>query len=85
MSTISVPDRMLQPITDCLTPEVARRIVDTRLDPSTQAHIDRLAEKANRGTLTEEGKAAYAEFVEYIDLVGIFKATARRILKRQEA
>ena len=83
MSTISIPDLMLQPITDCLTPEVAQRIVDARLDPTTQAHIDELASKANRGTLSEEESTQYVEFVEYIDLIGLFKAKARRVVKRQ--
>lgn len=76
---------MLQPIADCLTPEVAQRIVDARIDPATQAQIDELAAKANRGTLTEEEHAQYAEFVECIDLVGIFKAQARRILLGRQA
>jgi hypothetical protein len=83
MTTTSAAELMLQPIADCLTPEVAQRIVDARLDPATQARIDTLAAKANRGNLSEEERAQYAEFVEYIDLVGIFKAKARRVLNRQ--
>jgi hypothetical protein len=80
MSTISVSERMLQPVTDCLTPEVARRIVDARLDADTRAKIDDLAGKANRGTLTAEEREEYAQFVEYIDLLGIIKAKARLLL-----
>lgn len=83
MTTTHIPDLMLQPIANCLTPEVARRIVDASLDPTVQSQIDQLAIKANRGTLSEEEQASYAEFVEYIDLIGIFKAKARRILNRQ--
>jgi len=75
---------MLQPVTDCLTPEVARRIVDARLDAETQARIDELARKANRGTLTVQERDEYAEFVEYIDLVGIIKAKARLLLQQQD-
>jgi len=71
---------MLQPVTDCLTPEVARRIVDAHLDAGTQAKIDELAGKANRGTLTPEEREEYAQFVEYIDLLGIIKARARLLL-----
>jgi hypothetical protein len=83
MTTLSVSDRMLRPVTDCFTTEVARRIVDARLDVDTQARIDELAAKANRGTLTEEERREYAEFVEYIDLVGIIKAKARLLLQRR--
>jgi hypothetical protein len=82
MATFTVSDRMLRPVTNCFTPEVARRIVDARLDADTQARIDELAAKANRGTLTEQERDEYAEFVEYIDLVGIIKAKARLLLGR---
>jgi hypothetical protein len=73
---------MLRPVTDCFTPEVARRVVNARLDTDTQARIDELAAKANRGTLTEKERDEYAEFVEYIDLIGIIKAKARLLLRR---
>jgi hypothetical protein len=81
MVTIDVADRMLQPLTACLTPDVARRIVEARLDAETQSMIDELARRANRGTLTEEEREKYAEFVEYIDLIGIIKAKARVMLQ----
>jgi hypothetical protein len=83
MTTLHVADRMLRPVTDSLTPEVARRIVDARLDTETQARIDELAAKANRGTLTDEEREQYAEFVDYIDLIGIIKAKARLLLKQR--
>lgn len=81
MDTLDVADRMLRPVTDCFTPDVARRIVDAPIDTGTQARIDELASKANRGTLTQAERAEYAEFVEYIDLIGIIKAKARLVLK----
>jgi hypothetical protein len=84
MSTLTVSERMLQPVTACLTPEVARRIVDARLDAETQTRIDELARKANRGTLTADERDEYAEFVEYIDLIGVFKAQARLVLHRRD-
>ena len=83
MATLSVSDRMLRPVTDCFTPEVARRILDARLDTDTQARIDELAAKANRGSFTKEERDEYGEFVEYIDLIGIIKAKARLLLKRR--
>jgi hypothetical protein len=83
MTTLNVADRMLRPVTDALTPDVARRIADARLDSETQSRIDELASKANRGTLTDEEREEYAEFVEYIDLIGIIKAKARLLLKQR--
>lgn len=85
MTTTSIPNLMLQPITDCLTPEVARRVVEAKLDPATQTLIDELANKANRGCLSDDERAQYAEFVEYIDIVGIFKAKARSVLNRNSS
>ena len=82
MST-NIADLFLEPIANCLTPEVAQRIIDTRVDSATQAHIDDLARKANRGTLTPSEHEEYAEIVEYIDLVAIFKAKARQRLTKQ--
>lgn len=79
----NVADQMLEPIADCLTPEVAQRIVNAPISPQTQARIDELAVKANRGLLTPEEHAEYLEFVEYIDLVAIFKIKARQCLTRQ--
>ena len=84
MST-NIADLLLEPIANCLTPEVAQRIVDAPVDPAMQAHIDVLARKANRGTLTPSEHAEYAEIVEYIDLVAIFKAKARQRLSQHRS
>jgi len=83
MSTLHGADRMLRPVTDSLTPDVARRIVNAPLDTETKARIDDLAAKANRGILTDGEREEYAEFVEYIDLIGIIKAKARLLLKQR--
>lgn len=50
---------------------------------ATQSRIDELASKANQGTITDSEREEYAEFVEYIELVGIIKAKARLILKKR--
>ena len=50
----SVLDRILDPVGRALTPEVARKLVDLRVDAKTQARIDRLARRANEGKLTAE-------------------------------
>ena len=85
MTTYSVSDRMLRPVTSCLTLDVARRILDSRLDDDTQSRIDELARKANRGILTEEERQEYAEFVDYIDMVGIIKSEARLLLRQSSS
>jgi hypothetical protein len=81
MSTVL--DRVLGPLTDCFTPEVASRIVGLKLDPVVQSRLDELAEKANEGLLTQEERAEYEQYVDSIDFVAILKAQARRAIARQ--
>lgn len=84
MSTIPYLDRFLDPLTETLSPEVARKIVALRAAPDVQARADELAEKANEGTLTPVEEAEYKEFVEAVDIVSIIQAKARRVLAQHE-
>lgn len=84
-ATIPVLDRLLDPLTRCLTPEVAERIANLRLDPQLQAELDELAAKANAGELTPEERTLYEEYVEAIDVVGILQAKARAVLAQHDA
>ncbi len=78
-------DRLLVPLTECLTPEVARRIVDIRADADTQQRLDELAAKANEGQLTDQEQDEYHAYVEAIDLVTVFQAKARTLLDNNTA
>jgi hypothetical protein len=84
--SISTPsaalERVLEPVTEILTPEVARRIVDLRADPELQARLDDLAAKSTAGQLTEEERREYEDYVDAIDFIGIFQAKARAVLAR---
>ena len=81
-TTLPTIERLLEPLTACLTPEVAQRIVDLRLDDrSTLERLEYLREKANEGTLTEEERAEYDGFVEGNDLVMLIKDQARSVLQ----
>jgi hypothetical protein len=73
-------DRLLDPVAQCLTTDVARRLVAIRPDSTTQARIDELAAKANEGTLSASEQAEYQRFVEAIDIVSILQAKARKLL-----
>ena len=82
-TTLPTIERLLEPVTACLTREVAQRIVDLRLDDqSTLERLDDLREKANEGTLTAEERAEYEDFVEGNDLVMLIKDQARCVLHR---
>jgi hypothetical protein len=79
----SMLDRFHDPIAECLTPEVAERIVRSRPDRRRQARADELADKANQGLLSERERDEYREIVEVIDVVGNIKAKARSLLARR--
>ena len=81
MST-TVLDRFLDPVANCLTPDVAQSIVSIGIDAQTQARLDELADKANLGALTEEERVEYEEYIEGMDLIGILKAKARKVLEQ---
>ena len=78
-------DRLLEPLTDVLTPEVASALLALRADAELQAHIDELRRKANEGTLTRAEDAEYKDFVEAVDVISIIQAKARRFLAKQSA
>jgi len=84
MKTIEAPvlDRLLDPLSDMLTPEVARKLVKYRFDDKAQAHIDKLARKCNEGQLTDKERREYETYVSAIDFIAILQAKARAILKR---
>ena len=58
-----VLDRLLNPVRDVLTPEVAQAIADLRADATTQGRLDDLAERHHEGQLTPD------ELTEYQSLV----------------
>jgi hypothetical protein len=82
---ISYLDRLLEPLTDVLTPEVAAALLELRADTQLQAHIEELRRKANEGTLTRAEDAEYKDFVEAVDVISIIQAKARRFLEKQSA
>lgn len=84
MSTVNnVLDRVLEPFTDCLTPEVAQRIADMRADPELQSRLDLLADKANEGSLSPEERGEYDKYLSAFHFITILQAKARRLVKQQ--
>lgn len=83
MSSISILEQFLEPVAEILPPETARQLLALPLNPRLQARLDELAEKANCGVLTEPERAEYEEYVEGLDVIGIFKAQARAALQRR--
>ena len=82
MSTINYLDRMLQPVTEEMSPEFANKLVGLRADEELLSRIEFLREKANLGTITVEEEAEYRDFVEAVDVLSILQAKARRVLTK---
>jgi len=80
MNSIQIFDRILDPVTDAFTPEVARRIVELKADAEMQSRLDELATKSNNGSLTDEEAAEYKSYVDVIDLISVLQAKSQRIL-----
>ena len=80
MNAVQLLDRILDPVTDAFTPEVARRIVALKADPEMQSRIDVLATKSNEGSLTDDERAEYKNYVDVIDLSSVLQAKSQRVL-----
>jgi hypothetical protein len=76
MSTVSYLDRLLEPVTESFTPQLARMLVELRADDELQEEVEVLRQKANLGTLTEAENAAYQDFVEALDVLSIIQSSA---------
>ena len=81
MSTSSgVLDELFEPVSRCLTPDVARRIAGLRASPQVQQTLDELAAKSTEGTLTDAERADYETYVRAINFIGLLQAKARAVI-----
>jgi hypothetical protein len=81
MENTAAIDRIFDPLSRCLTPTVARRIVNLRADPELNARIHQLAGKANEGQLTVSELSEYDTYVRAIHFFTVLQSKARRLLK----
>jgi hypothetical protein len=72
-------DQIVEPFAECLTPGAARKFVDLRAEPAVPSRTDELAEKANRGTLSEAEKGDYDTLLAAFHWVTILQARAWRV------
>jgi hypothetical protein len=80
MATASTLEQFLDPVTGCLTSQVAQRIVDWRPDPRVQFRLLELGAKADAGTLSVEDQLEYEQLIEDGDLIALLQAKARKLL-----
>lgn len=67
-------------LADCMSPEVARCIVEFRASPEADAMVQDLGEKCNDGTLTAAQLAEYANIVRFVKFVSILQSKARKLI-----
>lgn len=77
-------DDVLSPVSDCLTPEVARRIAALRAGSTLQDRLDVLADKSTSGSLSEDESAEYQTYVTAINFLGVLQAKARSYLRQHD-
>jgi hypothetical protein len=78
----AVLNRILEPLSACLTPAMARRLVKFRADSETRARVEELATKCNEGELTPAERHEYDAYVRAINLISILQSKARMILAK---
>jgi hypothetical protein len=74
-------DRLLAPIGECLTPEVAQKFVNLQADAVVQARLEELAAKSTAGSLTDAERAEYDSYIHTLDVLAVLQAKARGVLK----
>ena len=79
-NTSAVLDDLFDPVSRCLTPEVAGRIAGLRAAPQVQQKLDELAEKSTEGTLTDAERSEYETYVRAINFIGLLQAKARSVI-----
>jgi hypothetical protein len=70
----------MDPVGRCLTPDVAKRIVSLRADSDLQSRVQELADKANAGTLSDEERSEYEQYVNFSQFVTLLQIKARDLL-----
>jgi uncharacterized UPF0146 family protein len=78
----AVLDKLFEPVSECFTPEVARRIAALRAPPEVQAQLDDLADKCDDGTLSAEERTVYEAYLRAVNFIGVLQAKARALLAR---
>jgi hypothetical protein len=84
-TTTQTLDRLLEPVTRCLTPDALSQLVSLRADDELQERLDLLADKNTEGLLTEAERDEYETYVRAISVVSILQAQARNLLTSNKA
>ena len=76
-------EQLMDPVARCLTPDVAKSLLQLRAPASAQARVEALADKCTAGALTAEEESEYDAYVWAGNLIAILQAKARTLLAEQ--
>jgi hypothetical protein len=87
MKHLDVPilDRLLEPVGNVLSPDVAHKLVDLQIDAQTRKQLDKLARKCNEGRLSDQELREYETYVAALDFIAMLQAKARAFLRSSAA
>jgi len=78
--TAAVLDQLFDPLSECLTRDVAIRLAGLRASPEVQSRLNALAEKCSDGTITADERRAYESYLRAVNFIGVLQAKARAML-----
>jgi hypothetical protein len=84
-STTELLDRMLEPVSEAISPEIARKLISLRADDVAQARMDKLADARNEGSLTPQEDAEYRALIAAASVIAVLQSKARAVLARTSA
>lgn len=73
----TVLDRLLDPLSECLSEDEVRRLTSLPPDPVVEERLEVLAAKANEGLLTAEERSEYELYIQADDFMSLLLAKAR--------
>ena len=80
MGDTALLDELLGPFAHCLDAESAQRVIEFGISPAVQEKVELLAERANRGVLTDAERSDYEALINAADFIAILKLKAQRNL-----
>jgi hypothetical protein len=78
-------DRMLEPVSEAISPEIARKLISLRADEAAQARMDELADASNDGSLSPQEDAEYQALIAAAAVIAILQSKARAVLASNPA
>ncbi len=78
---MNVMEKMLAAVADTFATNALKALVEMRAPEDAATRMDRLAERANKGLLTEDERHEYQSAVSFGNFLGLLQSKARLKLK----